>query len=264
MRFRFSSLPVALLLVSCLTLGACERNSSKLSKKSQETLKTVKEESEAAKAEARRQLDEQGYYEPDLDMVTRASEKLAEAAESATGEEKIALQTSSRFNFEIRDIAAAYQNAMNAFIETGGLDLTTIQTEDDAAIRLDRLADWQQAANAMETFLETLESAYLQAMVDGGASRGTAEATASVFVNSMNLETAIAIRKSDNRYMAAIRDLLEVLEAHIGLFEFDDEGDLLFAESVSDEAFERYSLAFEQYQTEMDLQVRLTRLLLGD
>ncbi|MFT5423754.1 MAG: hypothetical protein ACI89L_001543 [Phycisphaerales bacterium] len=263
MRPRLKTPLVTASIIVLLGLTSCDRNSNTLSEESQATLNVLKEEGKVAKAEAIRQLDEQGYIEPDRDLITKASEKLAEAASNATGDEKILLNTASRFNLILRDIAEAYQAAQAKFNDAGGLDLDTIQNEEDAVDRLGILAEWKLAAETMEHTLRTMEQSFTDAMVAGGAARGRAEHGASGFVGGLNLDVVLAIRGSDARFMAAAGEMLEIFRANLGLVSIDEEGVTLFDESVSPETIDQYNDALNRYWGEVDLQDRLTRQLLG-
>lgn len=204
----------------------------------------VFEESSRLAAEGReqrrRQLEEQGFVEPDTDRLDRMGELAAEAAERTEGVESDMLRKTGEITRKVAAEIAAYQALLTELIEAGGWEAAGSTPENLAA----RTAMFDHLLTELDRLDKVIPDLMSQMPMPPAESA---------------IEAARLVRETDRRVMKAGRALMGIYAEHFGRWEITDDGTVLFADDVPDGVIDQVNAHFAEIAAAADEQQRLQR-----
>jgi hypothetical protein len=224
---------VTLLALTGLAVG-CKKD--EVPKQVINEMKAVREEQ---RERQQRELDEQGYITPDTSEAKRLAAMSEEAARSASPEAAAVLKKNADLLREISELVDEYSAMLERFVEAGGMEAAG--EKDSFPIRIELLETLRDQNDLLDTHVPQI----LTQIDDAPA--------------PADLEYMSHLRETDRRWMNAAIELLDIYHANYDLWELQDDGTVLFAESVPDSTVERAGELMATIQRATEAQTVLQR-----
>ena len=171
------------------------------------------------------QLDRDGGYSMQSDQIDDVVNTFENASEDLPPELRAQMKRQAALLKKVKELSVPYENAYNAFAALGGLDPTTITDAESIEERIRLLGVLIEENERIDEGIPEL----LRAM--GGDVKET----------NAQIELIHSIRQTDRVMLPSMRDGLQILLMHLGDFEVNGDGMLLFAESVPQEDIDQYN-----------------------
>jgi len=256
---------VLLVVLACvLGAGACDRQPS-----SSASMDELADELEAINTKHRdqslEQIDSEGLsLEAGAAHVNELADTIGAQRDQATGEDRLLLDVLARFAEDMKAAAQDYTTVFARYTDTGALDTTTMDSEEEILRRIDLAEDCIEANTRYRERVRQLfadQPDKIRALAAQGVPQAHIDSFLRGFTNidSNKLDRIDAVRTTDDTIMHKSVEMLTMLHDTFGLWKVNDAGTITFDASVPQDAIHRYNAAFAELQAAAAEQIRIQR-----
>jgi hypothetical protein len=214
---------------------------------------------ERARSKAREQL-ERGEK---LDVSAESNAAISSidaAASGATGAEAAVMKASAELLRSLQDASRRHDEAVQAFVDAGALDVSTM-TPASLADRRAKLATVCSVNAELRHVLVGVPDDYVRRALAAGASQEIAEAARKGFLRTFPQAELLRMRALDAQFCEAAGTQLALLADRRGHWSTDAQGQLAFDETVSEADLTRFNEAGQAVQRVATQQEELQKKL---
>lgn len=157
------------------------------------------------------------------------------------------LRVTTSLTREIAELNTAYSNALQPYLQAGGVAPATIKSEDDILVRIDSIEQSQPINRRLIEAITTYESRAKAMLSEAGIDGNKLPSILRGMREGLNADLLLTVRNSEDRFMLASREQLSILLDTYGLWEIGESG-ILFDESVDKEYTARFNAAHAEIQ----------------
>lgn len=171
------------------------------------------------------QLDRDGGYSMQSDQIDDVVKAYEKASEDLPPEMQAVMKRQVALLKKVKEFSVPYEEAYNGFVGLGGLDPVTITDVESVEERIRLLGVLIQENERIDKAVPEL----LRQM-DGDLDE-----------TNVQIKLIHAVRQTDRVMLPSMRDALQILLTHLGDFEVNEDGVLMFADTVPQEDIDQYN-----------------------
>ena len=221
---RSIALSLTVFLGLSLLPAGCSESASE-NQATEEMLSELSEIRQKRHKELQDQLDSDGGYSINTDRIDDVVDTFESASEDLPPEIRQKLKRQAALLKRAKAVFVPYEEAYNGFVGLGGLDPVTITDAESVEERIRLLGVLIQENERIDKAVPEL----LRQM-DGDLNE-----------TNEHIKLIHAVRQTDRVMLPSMRDALQILLTHLGDFEVNEDGMLMFAESVPQEDIDQYN-----------------------
>lgn len=187
------------------------------------------------------QLDRDGGYSMQSDQIDDVVKAYEKASEDLPPEMQAVMKRQVALLKKVKEFSVPYEEAYNGFVGLGGLDPVTITDVESVEERIRLLGVLIQENERIDKAVPEL----LRQM-DGDLDE-----------TNVQIKLIHAVRQTDRVMLPSMRDALQILLTHLGDFEVNEDGVLMFADTVPQEDIDQYNEQIDIIISTSEEQARL-------